>query len=45
MSIADGDTIYAAHLWGSGTSFPGSPVAGQYYYRSDLDVLFRYIGS
>ncbi|MHB1334526.1 MAG: phage head spike fiber domain-containing protein [Candidatus Humimicrobiaceae bacterium] len=45
MAITDGDTILAAHHWGSGTSFPGSPTNGQWFYRSDLNILYRYYNS
>jgi len=45
MAIANGDQILASHHWGTGTSFPGSPVAGQHYYRSDLGLYYTYNGS
>lgn len=28
-----------------GASFPGSPVTGDVYYRTDLDILFKYDGT
>ena len=35
MAIATNDQILASHHWGSGASFPDSPVDGQVFYRTD----------
>ncbi|MHB1125330.1 MAG: hypothetical protein ACYC0T_21815 [Ramlibacter sp.] len=47
MAISDGDTIFAAHHWGSGTSFPTNPapVNGQWFFRSDEGLMYRYYNS
>lgn len=52
LSAADAYTLRAplgeldaalGRLLGSGTSFPGSPVVGDRFYRSDLDTLYVYL--
>ncbi len=50
--IADGesgmtfsDISGLTNVIGSGTTFPGSPISGTLYYRTDVDSLFKYDAS
>ncbi len=45
MAIVNGAVIEASHIWSEGTSFPGSPVDGQTFYRSDEDQVYRFYNS
>lgn len=49
-AIFDGNVDFGQHeadqfVMDQGTSFPGSPVEGQQFYRTDLDVVYVYDGA